>query len=72
MTMTTDRCVECDDEFELEELRHVWMEYEPGDLEEGDAPNDYVGVLCQPCLDAASAMCDMPVVQVNHDEEEID
>jgi hypothetical protein len=70
--MLTDKCVECRDEFELEDLSHVWMEYEPDDLEEDDEPNEYVGVMCQPCLDAASAMCDMPVIQIIPDEEEID
>ena len=83
--MITDRCVDCDDEFELEELSHVWMEYEPDDLEEGDEPNEYVGLHCAPCLKAASELCDMPIVSLDDadsiiegfgltvtDEEEID
>ena len=66
-----DKCVECSEEFTLDKLNHVWMEYDEDYLEEGDEPNEYIGVMCKPCLAAAGAMCDMPVVQMNPDEEEI-
>lgn len=69
--MPKDKCVECGKEFSVAELHHVWMEYDEDYLEEGDEPNEYVGVMCKPCLDAASAMCDMPVVLMNPGEEDI-
>lgn len=72
MTTIKDKCVECDEEFALEELSHVWMEYDPEDLEEGDETCTYAGLVCKDCLEAASKLFDTPVTIVGQgDEEEI-
>ena len=61
----SDKCVDCGEEFAIEDLSHVWMQYDPDDLEEGDEPDVYVGLHCAPCLKIASEMCDMPVVNLD-------
>jgi hypothetical protein len=72
MTIIEPKCVECGEEFALEELKHIWMEYDPAYLEEGDETSTYVGLMCKDCLKAASEMCGMPVTVVGQlDEEEI-
>ena len=67
-----EKCVECGEEFAIEELSHVWMEYDPEDLEEGDETSTYTGLVCKDCLEAASKLLDTPITIVGQgDEEEI-
>ena len=60
-----DNCVDCCGEFVIGDLSHVWMDYDPEDLEEGDEESTYVGLHCAPCLQAASELCDMPIINLN-------
>lgn len=66
-----DKCVECGEEFTLEDLSHVWMEYDPDDLEEGDEEEVYAGLVCKECLKAAAEAFDTPITHLSPDEEEI-
>ena len=59
------KCVDCGETFSIDKIYHVWMDYDPDSLEEGDEPNVYCGLHCKTCLDAAGKMCDMPVVNLD-------
>ena len=63
-------CVSCGNEFPIDELSHVWMDYDPDYLEEGDEESVYAGLVCKKCLKEAAKL--MPVMRIEStDEEEI-
>ena len=59
------KCVDCGKTFAIDELRHVWMDYEPDDLEEGDEPDVYCGLHCKACLKTAGKLTDSPIIDLD-------
>ena len=75
--MLSGKCVECGTLLSMEELKHIWMEYDPDFLEEGDETEVYIGLMCENCITAAVEPTQIPIVHLapedfeDGDEEDI-
>jgi hypothetical protein len=77
--MESARCVECGTLLELDELKHIWMEYDPDFLDDDDEKEEYIGLMCESCIVAASEIGNLPIIDLDlvdyfseqGDEEEI-